>query len=93
MPDYDVAHLCEQGQDMLLFPLDGTIHNRSDREKADVLDELERRAHAAGLAGRAAILWDYGGSGYSYGPREWQSFLQSIDTGWVWQQVNRNISW
>lgn len=94
MPKFNVAYLREQGQDMLLFALDGAnLHHKSEREQAGILAELEARAHAAGLAGRAAIFWDYGSSGYFRGPRQWHQFLSSVSTSWVARQANRTISW
>ena len=88
-----VAHIREQGQDMLLFPLDGGVHQKPDSEKQHILDDLEDSAHAAGLGGTAAILWDHGGRTYSFGPRQWAPFLRSISTRWVLRNVNREISW
>lgn len=93
MPKFSVAHLREQGQDMLLFPLDSSFHHKTDEQQSAVVDELEMRAHAAGLAGSAAVFWESGGRGYFRGPRQWQSFLRSISLAWVVRQVNREISW
>jgi hypothetical protein len=78
---------------MLLFPLDDSFHNKSSEQQSQILLELERRANAAGLAGRAAVLWNYGGRGYFRGPTRWQTFLRSIDLRWVMLQINREISW
>ena len=33
VPRFKVAHLREQGQDMLLFPLDSSVHHKSNDEK------------------------------------------------------------
>lgn len=93
MPKFKVAHLREQGQNMLLFPLDSSFHGKTDEQQSAVVSELEARAHAAGLAGRAAVFWEYGGRGYFRGPPQWQPFLRSISLGWVMRQVNRELSW
>lgn len=61
MPRYKVAHIREQGQNMLIFPLDSSVHHKTSNEKNEILFELEARAHAAGLAGSAVIIWEYGG--------------------------------
>ena len=79
---------------MLLVALDGnSFHHKSDAEQSAAVAELEARAHAAGLAGRAAVFWDYGGSGYFRGPRQWHAFLRSVSTRWVAMQANRTLSW
>jgi hypothetical protein len=94
MPSFEVAHLREQGQDMLLFALDGaTFHHKTDNEQSGIVAELEARAHAAGLAGSAAAFWNYGSRGYFRGPRLWHSYLSSINTTWVAMRANKTISW
>ena len=93
MPSFKVAHLREQGQDMLIFPLDSGIHQKTDSEKAEILDELEMRAHAAGLAGSAVIVWDHGRSFNFMGPQPWHPFLRSINMRVVMANLNKEISW
>ena len=79
---------------MILFPLDGgAIHHKTDNEKSEILRELQTRAHAAGLAGTAALIWDYGGRTHTFGPRQWSAFLGSLTTQLVLQNVNKEISW
>ena len=93
MPSFDVAHVREQGQNVLLFPLNSGIHHKTDREKAEILAELEARANAAGLAGTAAIVWEFGRRTHTYGPRNWQGFLSSLTMTAVLQSVNQQIRW
>lgn len=93
MPSIKVAHLREQGQDMLLFPLSNSFGSRSSSDQNSILAELERRAHSAGLAGRAAAFWEASGRTYFLGPRPWFSFLKSISIAMVLANVNREISW
>lgn len=93
MPSFDVAHIREQGQDMLLFPLSSSYHHKTDFEQSEILAELENRAHASGLRGHAAVFWEHGGRGYFRGPSSWQAFLRSVSLSWVMRQVNRQISW
>lgn len=93
MPSFRLAHLREQGQDMRIFPLNSQIHQKSDSEQTDLLDELELRANNAGLAGSAVLCWQHGGSFYFVGPRAWHPFLKSINLSFVQANVNREISW
>jgi hypothetical protein len=93
MPSFKVAHIREQGQNMLLFPLDRTFGLKTAAEKNSILAELEVRAQRAGLAGRAAVFWESGGSTYSLGPRPWNSFLRSMNLRTVLASVNKSISW
>lgn len=93
MTSIKVAHIREQGQNMLLFPLDRSFGHKTPFEKQAVLTELENRAHGAGLAGRAAVFWESGGSTYSLGPKNWRNFLRSMSLRTVLASVNKTISW
>jgi hypothetical protein len=93
MPSFNVAHLREQGQDMLLFPLDSGFGRKTSSDQRSILGELEVRAHHAGLAGRAAAVWESGGRTYTLGPPNWAGFLRSLSMRAVLANVNREISW
>lgn len=48
MPSFKLAHIREQGQNMLLFPLDSNFGFKTSSEQNSIVEELEDRAHAAG---------------------------------------------
>lgn len=93
MPRIKVAHLREQGQNMLIFPLDSNFHTKSEAAKQDILEELQMRASAAGLAGRAVIFWQNGSSTHFMGPRPWHPFLKGLSLRQVHASLNKEISW
>lgn len=93
MPSFDVAHVYEQGQNMLLFPLDRKVGFKTLDQQRAILHELEDRAHGAGLAGQAAIFWEGNGRTHFLGPKAWRNFLGSIGMSDVLASVNRSISW
>ena len=93
MPHLKAAHINEQGQNMIIFPLDHTFGQKTDTDQSRSLMELERRAHSAGLAGRAVAVWQSGGRTLFRGPQAWRGFLQSISMDWVHANVNKQISW
>lgn len=93
MPSYDVAHIREQGQNMLLFPLSSSFGSRSDHEQNATLSELQMRARAAGLAGGAVAFWESGGRTNFRGPRPWHPFLRGLSMHAVMRSVNKKISW
>lgn len=93
MPSFKVAHIREQGQDMLLFPLSGNFGMKGPKDQDKVLAELQARAKAAGLSGRAVAVWEIGGRTYSVGPDPWKRFLSSISMAYVLKKVNTSIQW
>mgnify|MGYP003383762128 CR=1 FL=1 len=93
MPTFNVAHLQEQGQNMILFPLDSSFGNKTSADQNDVVHELTYRANAAGLAGTAVVFWQSGGRTHFMGPRLWQGFLSGLTMRDVQRNVNKSISW
>ena len=93
MPSIKVAHVREQAQDMLLFPLSSSFGSKPTSDQNLILADLERCAHRAGLEGRAAAFWESGGRTHFFGPRPWGSFLRSISLAMVWANVNREINY
>jgi hypothetical protein len=93
MPSLKAAHINEQGQNMIIFPLDRTFGHKSDREQSRALVELEQRARSAGLAGHAVAFWEGSGGTHFRGPSRWHPFLKGLSMGDVMASVNKQISW
>jgi hypothetical protein len=94
MPTFKVAHIRKQGQDMIIFPLESRFGHQPQSDQQKELAALGFRANAAGLKGSAVAVWDAGGGRMAFlGPRPWHSFLASINLGWVFANLNQEISW
>ena len=93
MPTLKLAHVRQQGQDMILFPLAASFGQKTVADQRAALCEFERRAHAAGLRGHAAAVWDDGHRVRTLGPSHWRGFLSTIGVDWVLANVNRQINW
>jgi hypothetical protein len=93
MPSLKAAHIREQGQDMIIFPLDRAFGQKSDRDQLLALGELERRANSAGLAGRAVAFWEGNNGTHFRGPSRWHPFLRGLSMRSVLASVNKKISW
>jgi hypothetical protein len=94
MPTYKVAHIHEQGQDMIIFPLGSQFGRMTSSDQDAELNTLGFRANAAGLKGAAVAVWDNGGGRMGFfGPQQWHQFLRSINLRFVLANVNKEISW
>jgi hypothetical protein len=93
MPIYKVAHIREQGQDLVIVPLESAFGHKPQDEQKRALVEFELHTRAAGLAGHVALVWDSGGRLSSLGPKNWHQFLSSINLNYVMSRVNKQISW
>lgn len=94
MPTYKVAHLHEQGQDMIIFPLDARFCHLNESEQNDELSILNFGANRAGLRGAAVAVWDAGSRRMGFlGPDQWHPYLRSINLHFVMANLNKEISW
>jgi len=94
MPQFKVAHIREQGSDMIIVPLASSFGSRGSTDQNEIISDLQAHAHAAGLAGRVVAVWDDGGGGMRFiAPSPWLSFFTSVSLSWVWHNVNKTLSW
>lgn len=93
MPKLKVAHIREQGQDMILVPLDSTFESQSETVRFQAVEEIQRAATSAGLRGQVAVIWRRSGGHGFIGPQPWHPFLRSITVDTVQININKQISW
>jgi hypothetical protein len=94
MPNYKVAHIHQQGQDMIIFPLESKFGQMIGSEQDRELGILGSRANQAGLRGVAVAVWDAGGGQAAFrGPPQCCALLSRINFNFVMANLNRVISW
>lgn len=93
MPTLKIAHVREQGQDMIVVPLDSSFGSKSSSDQEDAVAEIQSAAASAGLAGTVVAVWTSGGRMHFIAPPRWHPFFRSIDMRWVQANLNRSLSW
>jgi hypothetical protein len=93
MPRYDLAHIHQQGVDLIIIPLNSSFGSRSQTEQQEVVGELQLHANAAGLKGTVVPVWDSLGRMAFIAPQDWHPFFKSINLQFVRANINRYISW
>jgi hypothetical protein len=94
MTRFDIAHIREQGVDMIIVPLDQSFDYQSDAEKHAAIRDLQMRCRGAGLAGTVVPVWlNAIGTMMFIAPRPWHAFFQSITWAWIGMNINRSLSW
>lgn len=94
MPRFNVAHLREQGQDIIIVPLNSSFGTKASNDQRAITADIERHAHGAGLRGTVVPVWDNGGGRMAFiAPRPWHSFFTSINLQFVAANINREIYW
>ena len=93
MPKFKVAHIKEQGIDLIIVPLESSFHHKPQHEQIEIIDELQTRATAAGLAGTVVPVWMLGNRMGFIAPPNWHPFFKNISWNDVIRNVNKEIFW
>ena len=94
MPRFDVAHIREQGVDLIIIPLDSAFGRKTSSDQHQIIEELQMRARAAGLAGTVVPVWDSGGGRMAFiAPPKWHPFFTSLNLAFVATNVNKEFYW
>lgn len=92
MATYKIAHLSEQGQDIIIAPLESNFHNASDEEQNQFIEYLQACATSAGLAGTVVPAWLYGGRVYFIAPTLWHPFFKSLSWNDILININKELT-
>jgi hypothetical protein len=94
MPSYRVAHVKEQGVNLIIIPLESRFGSLNSADQNEQKRELQIRANAAGLAGTVVPVWDAGRGRMGFlAPNGFHPFFKSINLARVHQSINKEISW
>ena len=94
MPKFQVAHIREQGVDLIIIPLKGSSRFKSETEQHEIISELQVRASNAGLAGTVVPVWDNGGGRMAFiAPQNWHPYFKGISLQFVADNINRELYW
>jgi hypothetical protein len=93
MSSYDVAHIREQGADLIIIPLDASFRTRTSTQQEETQGYLQECATSAGLAGVVVPVWDSGGGRMGFlAPTNWHAFLRTLSLSYVTANINRRIN-
>lgn len=93
MAEFDIAHLREQGQDMIIVPLEHTFGSKTSAEQHAVMASLQACAEAAGLRGTVVPVWKGNGGRMMFiAPQPWHPFFRSINLHLVASAINRRLT-
>ncbi|MBP2081653.1 hypothetical protein J3A69_000716 [Pseudomonas putida] len=89
MARYKFAHVREQGQDMIIVPVDSSFGSRSSSDQQEFVAAFEAAVNAAGLAGHAVAIWKSGNRVGFVAPPKWHPLFKSPG---IWNMVAANIN-
>jgi hypothetical protein len=92
MATYDVAHIREQGIDLIIVLVDPSFGLKPPGEQQQIVAILQECATKARLAGTVIPVWDAGAGRIGFlAPQNWHSFFSSIDLTFVMTNINHKL--
>ena len=90
---FEVAHIRYQGVDLIIVLVSSSFGRKSLEEQRVIVEDLQRCATSAGLAGTVVPVWDVGGGRMGFlAPKNWHPFFRSIDLSFVVRNINRKLT-
>ena len=89
---YEVAHLREQGQDMIIVPVKSSVASKTQQQQNEIKSSLQMYAENAGLAGTVCLVWSTGNRFGFLAPTPWHGFFRSINMNFVALNVNKKLT-
>jgi hypothetical protein len=93
MASYEVAHIREQGQDIIIIPLERSFGRKTKHEQEEVCAALQLCASDAGLAGSVVPVWEEAGGRMGFlAPKPWHTFFKSMSLVAVAANINKKLT-
>jgi hypothetical protein len=94
MPRFKVAHINQQGTDLIVVPLDDSFGSKDSSEQRFIIDSLQKHATGAALRGTVVPVWNSGGGRMAFiAPPAWHPFFKSIGLEFIARNLNKEIYW
>jgi hypothetical protein len=94
MPSLKVAHIHEQGVDLVIVPLDIGFGDRPHDVQVRTIAEIQETTQRAGLKGDVIPVWDSGAGCMSFiAPQNYHPYFNSLSLDTVYQNLNRELRW
>ena len=94
MPTFKVAHIREQGVDVIIVPLESSFGSKTSNDQQQFVAAFQIQARLAGLAGNVVPVWDGDGGRMAFlAPHNQHAFFGSLTLQRVMASVTKEISW
>jgi hypothetical protein len=94
MPRFKVAHVREQGVDLIIVPLNSSFSQKMQHERNSFVAELQMRANLAKMAGTVVPVWSLSSGGMGFmAPKNWHSFFRGLSLSVVARNINKELIW
>jgi hypothetical protein len=92
MSTFKIAHLREQGQDMIIVPLASSFGCKGEAEQHEFISALQLCARSAGLAGIVVPVWREGNGHRFIAPNNWRNFFRTFPYNAIISSLNKELT-
>ena len=92
MNKFKVAHVREQGVDLIIIPLDSAFGRKTRDAQNEVMESLQACASSAGLAGTIVPVWQDGTRTRFIAPVKWHPFFESLSWRAIHASINKELT-
>lgn len=92
MAQFKIAHIREQGVDIIVVPLDSSFGYKSRSDQDGFIEALQVCARSAGLAGGVVPVWLEGSTRRWICPPNWTPFFQTFEWNDILASLNKELS-
>lgn len=92
MANFKVAHIREQGVDLIIAPLEPSFGRKSDADQQEIISLLQICASSAGLAGTVVPVWREGSGHRFIAPSRWHAFFKSFGWNDIVLNINKELT-
>jgi len=94
MPTFQVAHINQQGVDLVIILVQSSFGTKSNHEQDLIMQELQAKSISAGLRGNVVPVWEAGGGRLGFrAPQNQHAFFQSITPSFINANINKSLNW
>lgn len=92
MTEYKIAHVQEEGNDIIFVPLDCDFAQKPNEEKQEVVRSLQLFARCNGMAGQVVPVWASGPSFSFIAPLELTVYLRGLSWDFITGNINKTLA-
>jgi hypothetical protein len=93
MPSLQVAHIREQGVNLIIAPLNHSFGQKLPADQDATIGEIQHRARQAGLAGTVIPVWEQGGRMRFIAPPNYHPFFRNLNMSTICRSLNKELTW
>ena len=92
MSQWKIAHIREQGVDLIIVPLEPSFGRKSSADQHGIIDGLQQCSISAGLAGTVVPVWREGSGHRFVAQPNWHPFFKSLSWNAILGNLNKTLT-